>query len=97
MTKSSAICVALCVSLSAVGASGAGLGGTSPQPAGISGGAFGSSAAAPGTNSLGTALPLSRHGHRRTKGPPLGTGNRAVDREDATVAGIVHHSICRGC
>jgi hypothetical protein len=62
-----------------------------------SGGAFGSSAAAPGTNSLGTALPSSGRGHRRMKGPPLGTGNPAVDREDAQVARTVHSSICRGC
>jgi len=63
-----------------------------------SGGAFGTSAAAPGTNSLGTALSSSRHGRgRRMKGPPLGTGSPAVDREDAQVARIVHSSICRGC
>ena len=62
-----------------------------------SGGAFGSSAAAPGTNSLGTALPSSGRGKRRMKGPPLGTGSPAVDRQDAQVARIVHSSICRGC
>lgn len=62
-----------------------------------SGGAFGTSAAAPGTNSLGTALASSGRGKRRMKGPPLGTGGRTVDREDAQVARIVHSSICRGC
>jgi hypothetical protein len=62
-----------------------------------SGGAFGTSAAAPGTNSLGTALPSSGRGKKRMKGPPLGTGSPAVDREDAQVARIVHSSICRGC
>jgi hypothetical protein len=63
-----------------------------------SGGAFGTSAAAPGTNSLGTALSSSGRGRgRRLKGPPLGTGSPAVDREDAQVARIVHSSICRGC
>jgi hypothetical protein len=63
-----------------------------------SGGAFGSRAAAPGTNSLGTALATSGRGNgRRIKGPPLGTGSAAVDREDAQVARIVHSSICRGC
>lgn len=63
-----------------------------------SGGAFGSSAAAPGTNSLGTALSSSGRGNgRRIKGPPLGTGSSAVDREDKRVARIVHSSICRGC
>jgi hypothetical protein len=30
------------------------------------------------------------------KGPPLGTGNPAVDHEDKRVARIVQ-SICRGC
>jgi hypothetical protein len=66
--------------------------------ASTSGGAFGSSAAAPGTNSLSTALPSSggRGRGAKMKGPPLGTGNPAVDREDAKVARIVR-SICRGC
>jgi hypothetical protein len=59
------------------------------------GGVFGSNAAAPGTNSLGTALSGGGAGSR-TKGPELGTGNPAVDREDARVAKMVQ-SICRGC
>lgn len=66
--------------------------------ASVSGGAFGSSAAAPGTNSLGTSLPSSGgrgRGHKM-KGPAVGTGNPAVDREDAKVARMVK-SICRGC
>jgi hypothetical protein len=62
-----------------------------------SGGAFGSSAAAPGTNSLGTALSSNDYGSgRKMKGPALGTGNPAVDREDAKVDKMVR-SICRGC
>jgi hypothetical protein len=62
------------------------------------GGAFGSSAASPGTNSLGTALSSSGRGNgRRIKGPALGTGSPVVDREDAQVAKIVRSSICRGC
>jgi hypothetical protein len=61
-----------------------------------SGGAFGSSAAAPGTNSLGTALSTDGGRGRRMKGPELGTGNPAVDREDAKVDKVVR-SICRGC
>ena len=72
--------------------------GISTHHASVSGGAFGSSAAAPGTNSLGTALPSSGgrgRGHKM-KGPALGTGNPAVDREDAKVDKIVR-SICRGC
>ena len=59
------------------------------------GGAFGSSPAAPGTNSLGTAL-SSGGAVGPMKGPALGTGDPAVDREDARVAKQVE-SICRGC
>jgi hypothetical protein len=63
----------------------------------VTGGAFGSSASAPGTNSLGTALPSSGRGRgHKIKGPALGTGNPAVDREDARVDKMVR-SICRGC
>ena len=55
----------------------------------------GARATAPGTNSLGTALSSGGAG-TRMKGPPLGTGNPVVDRDDKRVAKIVH-SICRGC
>jgi len=58
------------------------------------GGAFGSSAAAPGTNSLGTALSSSGAG-RPMKGPVLGT-SPAIDREEAKVEKMLG-SICRGC
>jgi hypothetical protein len=53
--------------------------------------------AAPGTNSLGTALSGGGAGGA-TKGPELGTGNpaAAVDRGDARVAKKVD-LICRGC
>jgi hypothetical protein len=95
MTKLSILCAAICVGL-VIGAAptrGMGIG---MHHSASSGGAFGSSAAAPGTNSLGTALPSSGRGNGRMKGPPLGTGNAAVDREEARVARAVH-SICRGC
>jgi hypothetical protein len=60
-----------------------------------SGGAFGTAPTMPGTNSLGTAL--SSGGSNGTmKGPALGTGDPAVDSEDAKVAKMVK-SICRGC
>jgi len=59
------------------------------------GGAFGTNPTAPGTNSLGTALASDGAG-RATKGPLLGTGNAAVDREDQRVDKMVG-SICRGC
>jgi hypothetical protein len=61
-----------------------------------SGGAFGSSATAPGTNSLGTALSSSDGGGKKMKGPALGTGDPAIDREDTKVDKMVR-SICRGC
>ena len=77
--------VALCVGWSSMAF--ARVGGT--------GGALGTSSNAPGTNSLGTALSSGGAG-RAQKGPLLGTGNPAVDREDARVAKTVH-SICRGC
>jgi hypothetical protein len=93
MKKSTVLCVALCVSLSttAVLARAGGMG--SPQMS-MTGGAYGSSAAAPGTNSLGTALSSSGFG-RRMKGPVLGT-SPAIDREEAKVEKMMG-SICRGC
>jgi hypothetical protein len=78
----------LCISTAAF-AHGAG---PSMHDASISGGAFGSRAAAPGTNSLGTALPSSSGRGHRMKGPALGTGNPAVDREDAKVGKMVSRS-----
>jgi hypothetical protein len=61
----------------------------------MSGGAFGTSAATPGTNSLGTALSSSGVGSGPIKGPLLGT-NPASDREEAKVDKMID-SICRGC
>ena len=92
MKKFSAICVALCVSLSvpAAFARGAGMGSHHAS----TGGASGTSPTAPGTNSLGTALSSSGTAHPM-KGPLLGT-NPAVDREDANVDKMIG-SICRGC
>jgi hypothetical protein len=59
------------------------------------GGAFGTSPAAPGTNSLGTALSGGGSGMAQ-RGAALGTGSPAVDREDRKAAAMVN-SICRGC
>lgn len=98
MKKLSILCIALCLDLcgNSVLAQGIG-GGLGMQHSSASGGAFGSSAATPGTNSLGTALGSSGRGRgHRIKGPPLGTGNPAVDREDARAQRMVE-SICRGC
>lgn len=88
----SILCVVLSVGLSigAVFARG-GMGASHPS---ISGGAFGASAAAPGTNSLGTAL-SSSGAEAPMKGPLLGT-NPAIDHEEAKVHKMIG-SICRGC
>ena len=99
MKKLSVICVALSIGLVATNAyaRGGGMGmsmGSSHMSMSVTGGAFGTSAAAPGTNSLGTALSSSGTGHPE-KGPLLGT-SPATDREDAKVEKMIN-SICRGC
>jgi len=71
-----------------------GRGGMGSHHGSVTGGAFGSSAAIPGTNSLGTAL-SSSGGDGPMKGPFLGT-NPAIDREDAKVEKMIE-PICRGC
>jgi hypothetical protein len=93
MEKFFILCVALCVSLSTTAAFARGSGMGSHMS--ITGGAFGTSAAAPGTNSLGTALSSSGIGDGPMKGPLLGT-NPAIDREEAKVDKMIG-SICRGC
>jgi hypothetical protein len=62
--------------------------------ASVTGGAFGTSPSAPGTNSAGTAL--SGGGGGVGRGPALGTGDPAVDAEDRKAAAMVS-SICKGC
>jgi hypothetical protein len=89
-----------CVVLSALfttaalgrGSGGGGMGMHHSAP--TTGGAFGASPAAPGTNSTGTALSSGGSGVRG--GPALGTGDPAVEREDRK-AGRMLSSICRGC
>ena len=102
MKKLSVVCIALGVALSTTAAFGRGGMGShhggshhmGSHHRSMTGGALGTSAAAPGTNSSGTALSSSGIGHG-TKGPPLGT-NPVIDREDAKVAKMIG-SICRGC
>jgi hypothetical protein len=72
------------------------MGGLGLQHSPETGGAFGTNPTAPGTNSSGTALSSEGVGGNAMKGPALGTGDPAVDREDAKVDKIVG-SICRGC
>ena len=98
MKKLSVLCVALCVGLSttAVFARGGGMGShhsASPTKP-VTGGAFGTNPATPGTNSLGTALSSSGV-ESPMKGPLLGT-NPAIDKEEARVDKMIG-SICRGC
>jgi hypothetical protein len=93
MKKLSVVCVAIYVSLSVTAAFARG--GMGSPHASVTGGAFGTSAATPGTNSLGTALSSSGTGEGPMKGPLLGT-NPAIDREEAKVDKMID-SICRGC
>jgi hypothetical protein len=97
MKKLAVLCIALCLSTPAAfgrgGMGGIGMGMSSSHMS-VTGGAFGTSAAAPGTNSLGTALSSTGAG-RPMKGPLLGT-SAAIDREDAKVEMMIN-SICRGC
>ncbi len=88
MSKLSVICLILAVALpTAAFSRGGGMGSHHSASRG--------GASPAGTNSLGTALSSGGAGGSM-KGPPLGTGNAAVDREDKRVAKVVH-SICRGC
>jgi hypothetical protein len=90
-----------CVILSALfstaafsrGGGGSGMGGMHHSGS-VTGGAFGTSPGAPGTNSAGTAL--SSGGGGVGKGPALGTGDPAVDAEDRKAAAMIS-SICKGC
>jgi hypothetical protein len=96
MKKLSIVCVALCVGLSttAAFARGGGMGSMGSHSI-TGGGALGTSAATPGTNSLGTALPSSGTAEGPMKGPLLGT-SPSIDREEARVEKMMG-SICRGC
>ena len=98
MKKLSVLCIALCISVpTAVAFARGGSMGSHHSSAGlpVTGGAFGTSPNAPGTNSLGTALPSTGIGRGPMKGPLLGT-DPAIDREEAKVDNMMD-SICRGC
>jgi len=96
MKRVQVLCVALVIGLSTTAAFGRGGMGhmMGPSPMSVTGGAFGTSAAAPGTNSLGTALSSSGTG-KAMKGELLGTSPE-IDREEAKVEKMMG-SICRGC
>jgi hypothetical protein len=93
MKKLSILCVALCIGVSSTAAFARG--GMGSHHTSVTGGAFGTTAAAPGTNSLGTAVSSSGIGDGPMKGSLLGT-NPAIDREEAKVDKMIG-SICRGC
>ncbi|MBR1179268.1 hypothetical protein JQ617_35255 [Bradyrhizobium sp. KB893862 SZCCT0404] len=87
----------LCVvtSLALAGAAYA-RGGAGSSMSMTSGGALGTSAGRPGTNSLGTALPSSESGGHAMGGPLLGT-DQAIAKEDARLEKMLEGSVCRGC
>jgi hypothetical protein len=95
MKRAWIVCVVIGLSFTATAAlARGGMGGMGASHMSVTGGSFGTSAAAPGTNSLGTALSSSGAG-RPMKGPLLGT-DAAIDREEAKVDKMIG-SICRGC
>ncbi|WFU26878.1 hypothetical protein QA649_11950 [Bradyrhizobium sp. CB1717] len=87
------LCVVTCLALSGAALARGGVGSSMSM---ASGGALGTSAGRPGTNSLGTALSSSESGGHAMGGPLLGT-DRAIDKEDARLAKMLKGSICRGC
>jgi hypothetical protein len=98
MKTLSVLCIALCVGGSTTAAfarGGMGAHGMGSSHMSMTGGALGTSAAAPGTNSLGAALASDGVGNGPMKGPLLGT-NPAIDREEIKVDKMLN-SICRGC
>lgn len=98
MRNLSVVGFAILISLAApaISARGMGMGLHHSSGLGMStGGAFGERVAAPGTNSLGTALSSSSFGSHPQKGPLLGT-SPAVDREEARVDRALA-SVCRVC
>jgi hypothetical protein len=93
MKQLSVLCIALCVGLSTTAAfARGGMGGAHGMGSSqmSMGGAFGTTAAAPGTNSSGTALSSDGAGR------PMLDIKAAVDPEDAKIDKMIS-SICRGC
>jgi hypothetical protein len=89
----SMLCLAIVIGLPTTASFGRGSGGS--HHSSMTGGAAGTPASAPGTNSLGTALSSSG-----VSNPMRGSNldnNPAVARQDATVDRLVKGSICRGC
>jgi hypothetical protein len=93
MRSFAVVCVVACVALSGTASARGGMGSHMSM---ASGGALGTSAAAPGTNSLGTALSSSDGGGHATKGPLLGS-DPTIHKDDARLEKMLEGSICRGC
>ncbi|MBC9876833.1 hypothetical protein G8O24_05645 [Bradyrhizobium sp. INPA01-394B] len=89
----SAICLVALVALSSDASARGGMGSHMSME---NGGSLGTSAAAPGTNSLGTALPGSNGVGHAMKGPLLGS-DPTIDKDDARLEKMLEGSICRGC
>lgn len=92
MRPISILCIVTCLAL----ASAASARGGHSSMSMMGGGAFGTSASRPGTNSLGTALSSPERGGHAMSGPLLGT-DRALVEEDARLEKMLEGSICRGC
>jgi hypothetical protein len=94
MKRLSVLCIALCVGLSTTAAfARGGMGGAHGMGSShmsMMGGTFGTTAAAPGTNSSGTALSSDGVGR------PMLDIKPAIDPEDANIDKMIN-SICRGC
>ena len=93
MRLPSFLCVAACIALSGAASARGGMGSHMSM---ASGGELGTSAATPGTNSLGTALPSSETGGHAMTEPLLGT-YPSIDKDDAKLEKMLEGSICRGC
>jgi hypothetical protein len=90
------VCVLASLAVPTAAFSRGGGGGMGMHHSTSTGGAAGTSLGAPGTNASGTALSSGGIGGGAVKGPALGTGDPAVDREDQRAARMVQ-SICKGC
>ena len=93
MKTLSVLCIALCVGGSTTAAfarGGMGAHGMGSSHMSMMGGSFGTTAAAPGTNSSGTALSSDGVGR------PMLDIKPAIDPEDANIDKMIN-SICRGC
>lgn len=93
MRSFAVVCILASVALSGTASARGGMGSHMSMGRG---GTFGTSAAVPGTNSLGTALPSSDGGGHAMKGPSIGT-DPTITKDDTRLDKMLEGSICRGC